>query len=236
MSVEFWFTFDNGKESLWLPVNPSELKVSVGSANETVSVQKLGQITVIQDPVLKTYELSSHFPIHYGPFCAHTNIQPPMNEIGKLEKWKNSGFPVQFIVINKEKDKEKEKESNKEQEQVKETETGRMTVPVTIESLSYREIAGDVGSIYYDLSLREFKYTKPRAIETKQKNGQTVAEISDKGQRPDQSVKPKAYTVKAGDTLWAIDRKVGVPYEKIAAANGIKPPYTIYPNQVLVIP
>lgn len=226
MSVEFWFTFDSGKESLRLPVNPSELKVSVGSANETVSVQKLGQITVIQDPVLKTYELSSHFPKHYGPYCSYANFPPPVNGIGMLEKWKNSGFPVQFVVINKEKDKESKQEK----------EMDRMTVPVTIESLSYREIAGDVGSIYYDLSLREFKYTKPRVIETKQENGQTVAEISDKGQRPDQSVKPKAYTVKAGDTLWAIQRKVGVQYEKIAAANGIKPPYTIYPNQVLVIP
>ncbi|MUT65318.1 LysM peptidoglycan-binding domain-containing protein [Paenibacillus sp. NEAU-GSW1] len=216
MPVEFWFTFNNGAESLWLPVNPSELKVSAGSANETVSVQKLGQITVIQDPVLRTYEFASHFPKHYGPYCSYVNIKPPMKGIEQLEKWKNSGYPVQFVVIHSEEEK--------------------MTLPVTIESLSYREMAGDVGSIYYELSLREFKYTKPRVIETKKENGQTVAEISNKGQRPDQSVKPKSYTVKTGDSLWAIQMRVGVPYEKIAAANGIKPPYTIYPNQVLVIP
>jgi len=217
MPVEFWFTYNNGEETLWLPVNPSELKVSAGSANETVSVQKLGQVTVIQDPVLRTYELASHFPKHYGPYCAYKDIPSPRKAIDRLETWKNSGSPVQFVVITQEKYKE-------------------ITVPVTIESLSYREIAGDVGSIYYELSLREFKYTKPRSVETKQENGETVAEVSNKGQRPNPKVKPKTYTVKAGDTLWAIERRVGVPYEKIAAANGIKPPYTIRPNQVLVIP
>ncbi|MDQ0112325.1 LysM peptidoglycan-binding domain-containing protein [Paenibacillus harenae] len=216
MPVEFWFTYNNGAESLWLPVTPSELKVTSGSANETVTVQGLGQVTVMQDPVLKTYEFSSHFPQQYGPYCAYKDIPPPKKGIDQLEKWKFSGFPVQFVIIN--------------------PEGKKLTVPVTIESLSYREIAGDIGSIYYDLSLREFKYTKPRAIETKEENGQKVAEISNKGQRPNQAVKPKSYTVKNGDTLWAIDRKVGVPYEKIAAANGIKPPYTIYPAQVLVIP
>ncbi|WP_435170352.1 LysM peptidoglycan-binding domain-containing protein [Paenibacillus glycanilyticus] len=216
MPVEFWFTYNNGAESLWLPVNPSELKVTAGSANETVTVQGLGQVTVIQDPVLKTYEFSSHFPQHYGPYCAYKDIPPPKKCVDQLETWKFSGFPVQFVIINPEGQK--------------------LTVAVTIESLSYREIAGDIGSIYYELSLREFKYTKPRAIETKEENGQKVAEISSKGQRPNQTVKPASYTVKKGDTLWAIDRMVGVPYEKIAAANGIKPPYTIYPNQVLVIP
>jgi nucleoid-associated protein YgaU len=217
MPVEIWFAYNNGEETLQLPVNPSELKTSAGSANETASVQRLGQITVIQDPVLRTYELSSHFPKHYGPYCAYKDIPSPRKSIDRLETWKNSGHPVQFIVITPEKDKE-------------------LTVPVTIESLAYREIAGDVGSLYYELSLREYKYVKPRVVETKQENGRTVAEVSGKGQRPSQAVKPKTVTVKPGDTLWAIERRVGVPYAKIAAANGIAPPYTIRPNQVLVIP
>jgi nucleoid-associated protein YgaU len=217
MPVEIWFAYNNGEETLQLPVNPSELKVSAGSANETASVQRLGQITVMQDPVLRTYELSSHFPKHYGPYCAYKDIPSPRRCIDRLETWKNSGHPVQFIVITPEKDKE-------------------LTVPVTIESLSYREIAGDVGSLYYELSLREYKYVKPRVVETKQENGRTVAEVSGKGQRPSQAVRPKTVTVKPGDTLWAIERRVGVPYAKIAAANGIAPPYTIRPDQVLVIP
>jgi LysM repeat protein len=44
------------------------------------------------------------------------------------------------------------------------------------------------------------------------------------------------YTVKAGDTLWAIARKYGVTVTQIAQANNIRYVNLIYVNQVLVIP
>ena len=44
------------------------------------------------------------------------------------------------------------------------------------------------------------------------------------------------YTVKAGDNLSRIGSKLGVPWRKIAEANGIAAPWIIRPGQVLVIP
>lgn len=44
------------------------------------------------------------------------------------------------------------------------------------------------------------------------------------------------YTVEPGDTLSAIGRKLGVSWLDIAALNGIKTPYRIYPGQELKIP
>ena len=44
------------------------------------------------------------------------------------------------------------------------------------------------------------------------------------------------YTVVSGDTLSGIGAKLGVDWKDIANANGIKPPYTIYPGQKLTIP
>jgi LysM repeat protein len=44
------------------------------------------------------------------------------------------------------------------------------------------------------------------------------------------------YTVKSGDNLSSIGAKLGVSWTSIANANGIKPPYRIYPNQVLEVP
>lgn len=44
------------------------------------------------------------------------------------------------------------------------------------------------------------------------------------------------YTVQNGDTLSAIAARFGTTYQSIAEANGIVPPYTIYPGQVLKIP
>ena len=44
------------------------------------------------------------------------------------------------------------------------------------------------------------------------------------------------YTVQPGDYLYRIGQKFGVPWQSIAQANTIQPPYTIYPGQVFVIP
>ena len=47
---------------------------------------------------------------------------------------------------------------------------------------------------------------------------------------------PTYYTVKRGDTVYSIARQLGVTAQALIAANGLRPPYTIYPGQVLQIP
>ncbi len=215
-SVEIYLLYNGAEEGLCLPVNPSEISVQAGSANETVSVQRLGEVTIIQDPVLKTISFSSQFPKHYGPYCVYKGIPEPYEAVAMVEKWRNSGHPVQFLVIN--------------------SDGLDLDLMATIESITYKETAGDVGTIYYDISLKEYRYIKPRTVETKEVNGEKRAKVSKKGKRPNHKIKPKSYTVKAGDSIWTISRRVGVAYEQIAEANGIKAPYRIVPNQVLMIP
>ncbi|MCB1689449.1 MAG: peptidoglycan DD-metalloendopeptidase family protein [Halioglobus sp.] len=41
------------------------------------------------------------------------------------------------------------------------------------------------------------------------------------------------YTVKRGDTLYSIAFRSGMDFRKVAVANGIYPPYTIYPGQII---
>ena len=45
-----------------------------------------------------------------------------------------------------------------------------------------------------------------------------------------------AYTVRPGNTLYAIAQFFGTTVKEIAEANGLVCPYTIYPGQELVIP
>lgn len=216
MSVEIWLTFNKNSEKLQLPVNPSQLGMKAGSANESVSVQRLGEVTIIQDPVLKTFDFSSQFPKYHAPFCEYTDIPDPREAVAMIERWKESGYPIRFMVIN--------------------DDGIEWNYLVTIESFQPREDAGDVGTIYYDLSLKEYKFIKVRTTETKTENGETYARVNQKGNRPNEKMKPKSYNVKSGDNLYLIGKSVGVDYLKIAQANKIKPPYTIYPNQVLIIP
>ncbi|NLE90562.1 MAG: LysM peptidoglycan-binding domain-containing protein, partial [Dehalococcoidales bacterium] len=44
------------------------------------------------------------------------------------------------------------------------------------------------------------------------------------------------YTVRAGDNLFSIARRFGIPVVAIINANRLWPPYIIYPNQKLVLP
>ena len=45
-----------------------------------------------------------------------------------------------------------------------------------------------------------------------------------------------AYTVRPGDTLWAIARRFGTTVQELVSLNGIADPGLIYPGQVLRLP
>ena len=62
--------------------------------------------------------------------------------------------------------------------------------------------------------------------------GNPPAPIEDRGARGsvDQAGR---YTVARGDTLYSIAFRFGLDFRRLAAGNGIPPPYTIYPGQVL---
>jgi lipoprotein NlpD len=57
--------------------------------------------------------------------------------------------------------------------------------------------------------------------------GNSRAPVEDRAAHPQYS----AYTVKSGDTLYSISFRYGLDFRKVAAANGIVAPYTIYPGQ-----
>ena len=66
--------------------------------------------------------------------------------------------------------------------------------------------------------------------------GKRWQEVQDKINAKENSSSNSTYIVKSGDTLSGIGSKLGVNWQSIASANGIKSPYTIYPGQKLIIP
>ncbi|QNK87744.1 LysM peptidoglycan-binding domain-containing protein [Sporosarcina sp. resist] len=139
---EFWLSFGNGAEKLRLPVLPSVLNVSNSSKNESVDIAKLGEVTIIQDPVAKMFNFSSFFPREESPLIEYTGILFPWDYIKMIERWKNSGKPIRFVV------------------------TGTpINYAVSIEDFNYREGEKDVGDYDYDILLKEYKFISVRKIE-----------------------------------------------------------------------
>lgn len=83
--------------------------------------------------------------------------------------------------------------------------------------------------------------TAPRDLKPWEKTAGSRASSQDssagaRSTRPDYGPKlavGKPYTVKRGDTLYAIAFRLGVDFRELAARNGIKAPYTINVGQVL---
>jgi nucleoid-associated protein YgaU len=216
--MEMWFSFDNGNERLQVPVHPGEITFKFGSKNETVSIAGLGDITIIQDKPLEEISFSSYFPAAKDYTWAHPNVHEPQVYIDYLLKWKNSGKPMRFII----------------------TET-RINMACTIEEFEYSEKAGDVGTYYYNITFREYRFIKPRKLqETKSSkvptNKTKTVSVTATQQRPSSRTIPSTYTPKQGDSLSLIGRKFGLNWRDIAAVNGMKAPYTIYEGKSIKLP
>lgn len=64
------------------------------------------------------------------------------------------------------------------------------------------------------------------------KSGTQVVEY-DERQSPSRQVTSGYYTVKRGDSLWAIASSHGWEWQELARANRLAPPYNIYPGQTI---
>lgn len=211
--MEFWLSVDNHAEKIQLPVNPSQFSLSVGNKNETVNVVDLGDVNLLGGEALASIELSSFFPAEYAPYCAYRSIPEPYEAVKLIEQWRVNKKPLRLII----------------------TDTN-INLLCTIESFEYGERGGS-RDVYYKLSLKEYRHIK---IEQLKVTG--VATQSTAKPRPVTKPQPKTYTVKKGDYLILIAKKVygdSSKWRQIYNANRNvigKNPNLIYPGQKLVIP
>ena len=110
----------------------------------------------------------------------------------------------------------------------------------TIEKFTTKEVGGDPGTIYYDITFKEYREITMRQITV---NATTQkARISRSSPRVDNTPAAQTYTVKKGDCLWNIAKKFygsGAKYTLIYNANKSViggNPNLIYPGQVYTIP
>lgn len=209
---------DSISPALYLPVNPEEVTIRREKQFETINIMNIGEIDFAQGEKVKEITFSSFFPREYDPsYCRFPDIPNPQEAMNQLTAWAISKQPVRLMI----------------------TET-IINALVLISAHTTHFKGGQPGDVYFDLTCRTWREIKVRTAAEIAANSTSVgsAQKSQQDTRPESLV----YTVKSGDTLWAIAKRQygdGSRYSDIFNANRdvIGPsPHMIKPGQRLVMP
>lgn len=207
---------------LRIPVVPPTIPYSDGEAiSNTVKILNIGSIDIPDGVELDAMGWESFFPARYDPgYCSHSDLKTPVEYRNQFSTWKDSSTSLQIVCpaagINK-------------------------TMKLT--NFAW-ELRGFEGDIYYVVGFKEHKTAIPKQIGV-QVDGTTQAitaagKPTPEGRAPVAATpSPKTYTVKSGDTLTLIAKKLGIAswrtiYDNNKAVIGNNP-NVIYPGQVYMI-
>ena len=215
--LQIWLK--GGGSRIRIPVVPAEYTVTSEQDNTSVTVCNLGEVTLRGKRKLQQISFSSFFPRQYDSGYCDVRSKSPITMVKKVEKMKRAGS-VKLII------------------------TGVLSMKVTIESFEWGENDG-TGDISYTLSMKEYRTVSiPASVLVKEQPAQPAAAGSDggtSGRDQLETTGTQSYTVKSGDSLSAIARKLTgstnwqTIYEQNKAVIGSNP-NMIKPGQVLTIP
>lgn len=218
INYQMWLTHNAESDKLRIPVLPETFKIRNGSSNSSVNVMGLGEITIMQDRPALQFGFSSFFPATRFPGLGPEEIPDPLEAIERINDWKASDKPVRFVCTS-----------------------AKISLYATIEDFSYEERGGDVGTYYYDISLKEYREIKARQVKIDIEN-KTATVPKEDTQRVNNTTTPDTYEVKPGDYLIKIAKKLygdeskwRTIYEANKSIIGGNP-NLIYAGQVFTIP
>lgn len=220
--VEMTIKNNTTGDYLRIPVVPPSIKYHDGEKQATTAkILNLGDVDFPDGVALDTIEWASFFPKRYDPgYCAISELLDPLTYRNRFSGWKDQGASLQVIIpaagINK-------------------------TMYIT--SFDW-QLTGFEGDIYYMVRLKEFKTVRPIQIAVQVNADETVSATTptkSPESRPPvpETPKPKTYTVKAGDSLSAIAKRLGIPnwrtiYDNNKGVIGANP-NLIKPGQVFKV-
>ncbi|WP_338015876.1 LysM peptidoglycan-binding domain-containing protein [Paenibacillus mesophilus] len=199
---------------LWFPVNPSEISIKRDRSYETFQIMNLGEVDFPHGEKIKEISFSSFFPAQSDlSYCRYENIPDPQLTMNQINTWMSDRQPLRLMIVPSE-----------------------VNVLVIISSHNSTFRPNEPGDVYFDLTFRTWRDYQIR----------TLAEIGGGSAatepRPDLKPVPITYTVKPGDSLWAIAKlNLGSGsrwrdiYEMNRAVIGPNSDL-IYPGQELVMP
>ena len=197
-----WMNYDNDKKQYQVPMNPESIQIKVDGQAVTSDIDRLGTLLHKGKRGPLQISWSSYFPAVYGSYCAclKKNFKSPRT----MHKWilalMNAENPLHLVFSG----------------------AFSLNVYAVITSYTATEEGGDVGTINYSITLKEYrsvsvkKYTKPNTKKS------TPAKTTTTKKRVNNTQKKKTYNIKQGDCLWNIAKKYygdGAKCTKIYNAN-----------------
>ena len=186
--------YDGGSKKLVFPINPSELKKEISSESELTELLGVGEVSMQKTPSLATIVISSFFWAKTGVATA-SDVDNEANVLW-LETWQASKKPATLVVEGIE----------------------HMTMLVTCESFWHEKRAGEENTIYFELSLKEYREYGAKVITRKLNTYVDEFILSSDIPKPYRiDNKPQVenpYTTKASDSLVSLSRQHDIsPYE-----------------------
>lgn len=210
-----------------LPISPSKMQTVINNQNKTVNLMNEGEVNLVKEPGLTTFKFDIILPLYTEyPFARYkSGFEPAGYYLAYFEKLKINGTPFEFKV-----NRFKEDPFTKIKQNIMPT-----NKLVVLENYVITESSDSAPDIEVSIELKEYiKYgtivkeidTKTNTVKNSVVSGTTNKTI------------PNTYTVKKGDTLWAIAKKLlgdGAKCWNLAKLNNISNPNRIRPGQVLKI-
>lgn len=205
--------------ALW--PTPEKLQVKIKGKNKTLVLLNEGEVNFLRAPGLT--ELTVPFDL-----SMLSGSQSPDYYLGLLERMKTNRETIQFMLVRV-------------------APSGGMlfdtNIKVSVEDYNITEDGKKGLDVAVDVNLKQWRDYGTKTVTVKEPEKESAAPTVTVEKKRDASTAPtaKTYTVKAGDSLWAIAAKYygnGAEYNKIFKANTdkISNPNLIYVGQVLTIP
>jgi LysM repeat protein len=207
---------------LRIPVVPATIPYMEGERlSDAKKILNLGDVDFLNGVALDAMEWQSFFPARYDPgYCAYSNLLQPTAYKDRFRAWKDAGTSLQVICP-----------------------AAGINVEMYLKSFNW-ELKGFEGDIHYYAAFRQNKNIRPKQIAVQVDQVTLSISAADKKTPESRSPipekpTPKTYTVKSGDSLSLIAKRLGVSswrplYEANKSVIGADP-NKIYPGQVLSV-
>ena len=179
--MEIWLN------SISIPVLPSEYKVQSSQNNQSENIIGIGEVSLRGKRNLQTVSFSSFFPYRRNSsYCRRGSILKPLQYVNAIERMKQVGT-VKLVITG-----------------------SPIRMDCTIESFEWGENDG-TGDIFYTISFKEYRNvsaSKSTVSQDVSGNGENVSAANVGTTRTEPKVSSRRYTVKKGDTLTSIAKRL----------------------------